>query len=95
MGDCAFVFAPPSPDQAAASTLTDTTRSAALLGERSLSMATITTPKLAPHAGRRWWRPVLLGCGIVAPAWWVAMDVLGSLRSVEGEGASDLARPQP
>jgi len=22
----------------------------------------------------------LLGCGIVAPAWWVAMDVLGSLR---------------
>jgi hypothetical protein len=22
----------------------------------------------------------LLGCGIVAPAWWVAMDVVGSLR---------------
>jgi len=43
-------------------------------------MATITTPKLAPHAGRRWWRQVLLGCGIVAPAWWVAMDVVGSLR---------------
>jgi hypothetical protein len=34
---------------------------------------------MAPHAGRRWWRQVLLGCGIVAPAWWVAMDVVGSL----------------
>jgi hypothetical protein len=22
----------------------------------------------------------LLGCGIAAPAWWVAMDVVGSLR---------------
>jgi Protein of unknown function (DUF998) len=43
-------------------------------------MATITTPKMAPHTGRRWWRQVLLGCGIVAPAWWVAMDVVGSLR---------------
>jgi uncharacterized protein DUF998 len=43
-------------------------------------MATITTTKLAPNAERRWWRQVLLGCGIVAPAWWVAMDVLGSLR---------------
>ena len=80
MGDSALVFAPRSPDQAAASTLTDTTRSAALLGKRRLSMATITTPKLAPHARRRWWRQVLLGCGIVAPAWWVAMDVIGSLR---------------
>ena len=43
-------------------------------------MATLTTTQLAPHAGRRWWRQVLLGCGIVAPAWWVAMDVVGSLR---------------
>jgi hypothetical protein len=43
-------------------------------------MATITTTKIAPHAGRRWWRQVLLGCGIVAPVWWVAMDVVGSLR---------------
>src|SRR5690348_6684079 len=25
-------------------------------------------------------RNVLLGCGIVAPLWWVAMDVIGSLR---------------
>ncbi len=23
---------------------------------------------------------VLLGCGVVASAWWVAMDVVGSLR---------------
>ena len=23
---------------------------------------------------------ILLGCGIVAPAWWVAMDMVGSLR---------------
>jgi Protein of unknown function (DUF998) len=43
-------------------------------------MATITTTKIAPSAGRRWWRQVLLGCGIVAPAWWVAIDVVGSLR---------------
>ena len=43
-------------------------------------MATITTTKMAPHAGRRWWRQVLLGCGMVAPAWWAAMDVVGSLR---------------
>lgn len=43
-------------------------------------MATITTTKMAPHAGRRWWRQVLLGCGIVASVWWVAMDVVGSLR---------------
>ena len=43
-------------------------------------MATITTPKMAPRTGRRWWRQVLLGCGIVGPAWWVAMDVIGSLR---------------
>jgi hypothetical protein len=43
-------------------------------------VATITTTKLAPHAGRRWWRLVLLGCGIVAPAWWIIMDVVGSLR---------------
>jgi hypothetical protein len=42
-------------------------------------MATITTTQMAPHAGRRWWRQVLLGCGIVAPVWWVAMDVVGSL----------------
>ena len=43
-------------------------------------MAMITTPKMAPRAGRRWWRRVLLGCGMVAPAWWGAMDVVGSLR---------------
>ena len=43
-------------------------------------MVTMTTPKMSPHTGRRWWRQVLLGCGIVAPAWWVAMDVVGSLR---------------
>jgi hypothetical protein len=43
-------------------------------------MATITTKMIAPHAGRRWWQRVLLGCGMVAPAWWVAMDVIGSLR---------------
>jgi Protein of unknown function (DUF998) len=43
-------------------------------------MATITTTKMAPHAGRRWWRQILLGCGIVASVWWVAMDVVGSLR---------------
>jgi hypothetical protein len=43
-------------------------------------MATITTPKITSHAGRRWWRQVLLGCGVVAPVWWVAMDVVGSLR---------------
>ena len=42
-------------------------------------MATITTTQMAPHAGRRWWRQVLLGCGIVGPAWLVAMDVVGSL----------------
>ena len=42
-------------------------------------MATITTTKMAPHARRRWWRQVLLGCGIVASVWWVAMDVVGSL----------------
>lgn len=29
---------------------------------------------------RRTARNVLLGCGIVAPVWWVAMDVIGSLR---------------
>jgi hypothetical membrane protein len=43
-------------------------------------MATITTTKMAPQARRRWWRQVLLGCGIVASVWWVAMDVVGSLR---------------
>ena len=43
-------------------------------------MATITTPTMAPHVPRRRWQQVLLGCGIVAPAWWVAMDVVGSLR---------------
>src|SRR6266496_2433293 len=43
-------------------------------------MAMIITTKMAPYPRRRWWRQVLLGCGIVAPAWWVAMDVLGSLR---------------
>jgi uncharacterized protein DUF998 len=43
-------------------------------------MATITTTQTAPHAGRRWWRQVLLGCGIVASVWWVAIDVVGSLR---------------
>jgi hypothetical protein len=43
-------------------------------------MAAITTTKLAPHARRRWWPQVLLGCGIVASVWWVAMDVVGSLR---------------
>ena len=43
-------------------------------------MATIPTTKIAPHAGRRWWWQVLLGCGIVAPVWWAAMDVVGSLR---------------
>lgn len=43
-------------------------------------MATITTTKIAPHAGRSWWRQILLGCGIVGPAWWIAMDVVGSLR---------------
>jgi hypothetical protein len=43
-------------------------------------MAMITTAQMAPPAGRRWWRQVLLGCGIVAPAWWVAIDVVGSLR---------------
>jgi hypothetical protein len=43
-------------------------------------MATITTTKMAPQARRRWWRQVLLSCGIVAAAWWVAMDVVGSLR---------------
>jgi hypothetical protein len=43
-------------------------------------MGTITTTNMAAQAGRRWWRQLLLGCGIVAPAWWVAMDVLGSLR---------------
>jgi hypothetical protein len=35
---------------------------------------------MAPQAEHRRWRQVLLGCGIVAPAWWVAMDVVGSLR---------------
>ena len=43
-------------------------------------MVRITTIKMAPLAGRRWWRQVLLGCGIVASVWWVAMDVVGSLR---------------
>jgi hypothetical protein len=43
-------------------------------------MATMTATKKAPLAGRRWRRQALLGCGIVAPAWWVAMDVVGSLR---------------
>jgi hypothetical protein len=43
-------------------------------------MATITTTTMAPHARRTWWRRALLGCGIVAPVWWVAMDVVGSLR---------------
>src|SRR5512133_3960079 len=80
MGHTAFISTPPSPDQAAASTRTNTARSAALLGERRRSMATITIPTMAPHAGRRWRRRVLLGCGIVAPAWWVIMDVVGSLR---------------
>jgi hypothetical protein len=36
--------------------------------------------KAGALARRRWWRQVLLGCGIVAPVWWVAMDVVGSLR---------------
>src|SRR5690242_7671015 len=71
---------PTIPDTAAAITRTDTARSAALLGERRLSMATITTPKITSHAGHSWWRQVLLGCGVVAPVWWVAMDVVGSLR---------------
>jgi len=43
-------------------------------------MAILTNTRMAPHATRRWWQQVLLGCGIVAPAWWVAMDVVGSLR---------------
>ena len=43
-------------------------------------MATITTTQMATHAGRRWWRQALLGCGIGASVWWVAMDVVGSLR---------------
>ena len=43
-------------------------------------MATIRTTTMAPRARHSWWRQVLLGCGIVAPAWWVAMDVVGSLR---------------
>jgi len=43
-------------------------------------MATVTTTQMAPQARRNWWRQVLLGCGIVAPAWWVAMDVVDSLR---------------
>ena len=41
-------------------------------------MATITTTKVAPHAGRRWWRRALLGCGIVAPAWWSKRNPDGS-----------------
>ena len=48
-------------------------------------MATITTTKMAPHARRRWWRQVLLGCGIVGPAWWVAMDVVGAALAIETE----------
>lgn len=43
-------------------------------------MATITTTTMAPHAGRRWRQQALLGCGIVGPAWWVVMDVVGSMR---------------
>ncbi|HEX6288767.1 MAG TPA: DUF998 domain-containing protein [Herpetosiphonaceae bacterium] len=43
-------------------------------------MATITTPMMAPHVGRSWWRQGLLSCGIIASVWWVAMDVVGSLR---------------
>jgi len=51
-------------------------------------MAAVTTTQMAPHARRRWWRQVLLGCGIVAAAWWVAMDVVGSLR-YEGYSYAD------
>lgn len=43
-------------------------------------MATRTTTKQAPHARRSWWQQVVLGCGIVAPALWGAMDVVSSLR---------------
>jgi Protein of unknown function (DUF998) len=43
-------------------------------------MATITTTKMAPHAGRRWWRQGLLGCGIVSSVLYVATDVIASLR---------------
>jgi hypothetical protein len=45
MGRSALVVSPPSPNRAAASTLTNTARSAALIGERRLSMATITATK--------------------------------------------------
>ncbi len=43
-------------------------------------MATITTTKITPHAGRRWWRQGLLGCGIVSSVLYVATDVIASLR---------------
>jgi hypothetical protein len=76
MNHTALVFASPSPGQAAASTRIDTTRSAALKGERRLSTATITTTQMVLAAARRWWRRVVLGCGIVAPAWWIAMDAV-------------------
>src|SRR5512147_1117945 len=51
-----------------------------LAGESRLPMATITTTKLAPHAGRRWWRQGLLGCGIVSSVLYVATDLIASLR---------------
>jgi hypothetical protein len=79
MGHRALVF-PPSPNQAASSIRTGTARSAALLGKRRLSMPTITNTRMAPQTRRRWWRQIVLGCGMVAPAWWVAMAIVGSLR---------------
>lgn len=43
-------------------------------------MAMAPATMMAPRVERSWWRQVLLGCGIAGPAWWVAMDVIGSLR---------------
>jgi hypothetical protein len=42
-------------------------------------MATITTPKMAPHAGRSRWRQTLLGCGILASLLYVGMDILAAM----------------
>lgn len=42
-------------------------------------MATITTTKMAPRAGRRWWRQGLLGCGILASLLYVALTILGAM----------------
>jgi len=43
-------------------------------------MATVTTTKMAPQAGRRRWRQLLVICGILALLLYVGMDILAAMR---------------